>query len=295
MKLVWNLITWLCFLLSNIYSDSKRRYYCNENTFKGGIDKDDIAEIENHINTLRARVANGLENSTGDKVALPTAEDMNVILWDNDLEEYAQEWANTLNNNCDELYTCDKKDDRISKSYGNSAELVISTFNGGRSDNLARLFIMDMIDVFYYGEIGNMLGKNSLVVAYNDYWNSIGHLTTILWGPTKSMGCGYSASSLKDEPQTYKVIVVCEFGPGGNSQKNMVYSPGEQATKCENGRKDSRRWPGLCDKNQRKCKDYYCKEEEDFQPNDVVCDDENCFKCKSSKKGTCTQCLEGAI
>jgi len=129
MKLFWTwktkLMSLLILILNYTILTDKKAYNCNENDFKEKINKDDIAAIENHINTLRARIANGLENSTGDLIALPTAENMNVILWDDDLAEYAQEWANSLNNNCEEIYFNTKTDDKITKSYGNTAELII--------------------------------------------------------------------------------------------------------------------------------------------------------------------------
>lgn len=64
------------------------------------------------------------------------------------------------------------------------------------------------------------------------------------WAKTSLMGCGYAL--YKDGNFKSNEIVVCNYSPTGNYPGQSLYKKGKPCSKCEKGKKCSKKYPGLC-------------------------------------------------
>lgn len=71
----------------------------------------------------------------------------------------------------------------------------------------------------------------------------IGHLTQLVWSRSKLIGCALQLYTENDETQE---VTLCDYGPGGNVNRQPVYIIGERCSKCPPGAFCSPRYPGLC-------------------------------------------------
>lgn len=69
----------------------------------------------------------------------------------------------------------------------------------------------------------------------------------MLWADTREIGCAtsfYTTQSGGDK--WHHLILVCNYGPGGNYLGFPVYQIGEPGSNCPTGTKRNKRFKGLC-------------------------------------------------
>lgn len=79
----------------------------------------------------------------------------------------------------------------------------------------------------------------------------VGHYTQMLWSETTEIGCaaGYYTTHTKYGNRTKKwhhLLLVCNYGPGGNYISLPVYKVGKPAADCPANLARNKRFPGLC-------------------------------------------------
>ncbi|GBN24807.1 CRISP/Allergen/PR-1 [Araneus ventricosus] len=76
-----------------------------------------------------------------------------------------------------------------------------------------------------------------------------GHFTQLIWSRSWRIGCGYTSFK---EGSLYKKFYVCNYGPGGNTEKQPVYKKGDPCTACPvnsccgSSCRGGLSYPGLC-------------------------------------------------
>lgn len=198
----------------------------------GGLAHKDKALILHVHNQIRSAVANGWVSG------LPAATNMRVMMWDNELAQIAQRWADQCTEGHDQ--------------YRN-----IGRFPVGQ--NVALQWTYTHKDPKWKDRPDWISNINLWAKEYTDYgfplnyinpfrFNSnVGHYTQIIWGNTYLIGCGYAY--YKHPYKGYTKIYVCNYGPGGNIIGGKMYEEAKGKRKCTNPRLvPSKQYKGLCEK-----------------------------------------------
>lgn len=69
--------------------------------------------------------------------------------------------------------------------------------------------------------------------------------TQLLWAKTREIGCGFV---VKNKVRAYFIIIICNYGPGGNIYLEPVYEMGKHCSKCPVNTTCNNKYPGLCGK-----------------------------------------------
>jgi hypothetical protein len=159
------------------------------------------------------------------------ATNMRQIVWNDAIASNAQAWAN-------------------GKKFAHSTQAQRSNIGGynyvgenlyiqysTRKQNVGTFDYTAGIQLFY-DEI--KLFKES-VDKYTFNMNT-GHFTQVIWAETNAIGCGYSQYL---EGGWHKVLLVCQYGVGGNWGNSPIYKQGNAAASaCANGK--STTYSALC-------------------------------------------------
>ncbi|CAH1173570.1 unnamed protein product [Phaedon cochleariae] len=195
-------------------------------------DRQYILDIHNY---LRNKVALGHEKR-GEQ---PSAANMNAMSYDRELEFIAQCWANACKGNPLVHDVCRRshKFEYVGQNLGS----VSST-----SPNIDLVKSLKELILGWYDEVAD----------YNSTWiddtrpreKEIGHYTQLIWASTTTIGCAVSYySTVIDEENWYVLLLVCDYGPGGNYLGSPVYRLGKPCTECPKGRAlKNKVYQGLC-------------------------------------------------
>ena len=82
-----------------------------------------------------------------------------------------------------------------------------------------------------------------LTFVKNRFNSATGHYTAIVWAKTYKIGCGYTAYS---DGNWNKKLIVCNYGPAGNSIGSPMYQVGQSCSNCPENSVCSRKYSGLC-------------------------------------------------
>ncbi|XP_055852107.1 cysteine-rich secretory protein LCCL domain-containing 2 [Episyrphus balteatus] len=191
---------------------------CHGTLRASGITADEKKIILQEHNKLRQLVA------TGGFPGQPAAENMQEIVWDDELAARAQEWAN----NCE---------------FRHDPNRTIKRFTMGQ--NLAVIWStapLEPDDGDFPSRINNWFNEVQKY-SFGASWSpKTGHYSQLVWGETNLIGCGYS--EYKDRAK-YNKLYVCNYGPGGNVVGYNPYEIGKPS--CKNyGMDPSPRYRGLC-------------------------------------------------
>ncbi|XP_050701699.1 scoloptoxin SSD976-like [Eriocheir sinensis] len=190
---------------------------------------EDIKAILMTHNKMRMKVAMGKEER-GSPGPQPTAANMREMVWDMQLADLAQAWANQCSFSHDEYasrQTC--KDSTIGQNLliKDSADM----FNGKKL-NWPRAIHE------WYIEVENHPG--AAVQEFTSLMNgeaTTGHYTQLAWAESNKIGCG--ATQFGNQ-----VLFVCNYAAEGNVKPQAVYMSGQPASHCVSG--PSTFYPGLC-------------------------------------------------
>ncbi|XP_063606364.1 uncharacterized protein LOC134781210 [Penaeus indicus] len=205
------------------------------NAHRTGVSEAEKQEILEAHNTLRAKVARG-EEIAGDAGPQPTGADIRELVWNDELAQVAQAWA-----------------EQCKGGHDGYAKRRICSRNYAVGQNVFRKWGQNPESVWaeaiqsWYKEVANM--PNTYVDKFSGSPPSgkmIGHYTQLVWGATNEIGCGAVEFSSIKSSHTYSEskIYVCNYGRNGNSINSPVYTRGPTASQCSVG--TSTRYPGLC-------------------------------------------------
>ncbi|XP_065363743.1 transcription factor mef2A isoform X1 [Calliphora vicina] len=191
---------------------------CRGKLLAAGITEEEKEIVLREHNRLRQTVA------TGRYPGQPGAENMREIVWDNELAQRAQQWAE----NCEFRHDPHRTINRF--TMGQNMAIIWSTAplepdDGDFASRIQKWF--DEVQKYQFG----------------DAWSSkTGHYSQLVWGETSLVGCGFA--EYKDTSKFNK-LYVCNYGPGGNVVGLKPYEVGKPA--CSSyGMKPSSRYQGLC-------------------------------------------------
>ncbi|XP_040565552.1 venom allergen 5 [Lepeophtheirus salmonis] len=194
-------------------------------------DKDDILKIHNDF---RSKVARG-EEHRGVGGSQPPAANMNRLTWDDNLALSAQMWALQCPNAHDKNRLTPEFHDHPYVWVGQNLAFLWSSVKSSNRN------YEDMIKG-WYNEVSDFPSKNVKNYSNAGAKGVVGHYTTMIWGSTKKIGCGfvhhYDRTQLNNP---YKKTLVCNYGKGGNILGQEVYQIGKPGSKCPKGNEK-----GLC-------------------------------------------------
>uniref|UniRef100_A0A646QH87 Cysteine-rich venom protein n=1 Tax=Hemiscolopendra marginata TaxID=943146 RepID=A0A646QH87_9MYRI len=186
-----------------------------------GFDATAKATILDLHNKARQKVANGQQSGQ------PTASNMKELLWDDELALAAQDWAVRCIHDHPPL---EQKNTKKYKQYGQNY------YGGFGSDIIKHVGVAVKM---WYDEVKDL--NPNTVSSYDGNFRLYGHYTTIVWGDTSVMGCGYTK-----EASTDRVNIFCNYAPANYFVGKPIYRVGPTASKCRKG--ESTSYPGLCKK-----------------------------------------------
>ncbi|XP_044731398.1 venom allergen 3-like [Chrysoperla carnea] len=177
-------------------------------------------QLLNKHNELRNRVAKGNQNGQ------PSASNMYELVWDDELANIAQCYANKC---VFEHFRCE-----LPKSRGGFGQNIYGSF----SSNYPNKLNYDAAVQSWYNEVSVFPSNNVDKYKFN---GSYGHYSQVVWAESKRIGCG---AVLFKEGDWWKHQIYCNYGPPGNYIGSSVYHRGSPATSCSKGR--SNKYDGLC-------------------------------------------------
>ncbi|XP_051163695.1 venom allergen 3-like [Leptopilina boulardi] len=168
-----------------------------------GLNADQRREVVTIHNVLRQRVASG-EERRGRPGPQPRARNMPNMVWDQELANIAQRWANQCKFGHDKC--------RNVRRFGVGQNVAISWTSGTTPTNI----ITGLVTAWY----DEVAAFDSRQVEHVTKFDFVGHYTQMLWATSVRLGCGYVA--YRDRNQN-AVLLVCNYGPGGNIVGGKMY------------------------------------------------------------------------
>ncbi|CAG9768596.1 unnamed protein product [Ceutorhynchus assimilis] len=189
-----------------------------------------IVDIHNDI---RNHVASGQE-TRGTLGRQPTASNMNILQWDDELAEIAQRWADQCLGLDDEL----QHDECRKTNRFDVGQNVLTALTPTLEVPEISILILN-----WYKQVENILPSDLetfSVIKRGQY--IIGQYTQLIWAETKFLGCGIATfrnKNISNSKARYLHRLVCDYGPRGNVIGSSVYSKGAPCTKCPSAKCDS--------------------------------------------------------
>lgn len=202
---------------------------------RSGVTLSEREEILRVHNTLRAKVANGMEE-TGDEGPQPSGSDLRQLVWNEELAQVAQ----ALASQCRRGHDGSNQRRICSRSYAVGQNIFRQWSFNSES-------VWDSAVQAWYSEVRYM--PNTYVEKFTSTVPSrrvVGHYTQVVWGTTHEIGCGaiYYPSTINGITFPHTKIYVCNYGPAGNYVGSRVYTIGLPASRCPST--SSQDYPGLC-------------------------------------------------
>jgi len=198
---------------------------CSANTIFKTLSTEGKAAILDRHNLLRRKVAKG-EETGGINAPQPPAANMKKMIWNTELEEIAQRWADQCEFGHDSVRT---KLDGTSVGQNafigySSAEAAESVVQGGMADTAQS----------WYDEVTSP-GFDSQDISPFKFSSGAGHYTQVVWADSEEIGCALvyfkDTSALLD----YNNLVVCNYASAGNFQGAVMYQSGTACSACPTG------------------------------------------------------------
>ncbi|KAB7495209.1 Cysteine-rich venom protein LEI1, partial [Armadillidium nasatum] len=215
-----------CWISINHSSDKSTKYILNCILTNG--EEQDMQELEilDWHNSIREKVATGMETGAKDGKTLPKASNMHKLvscfnIWNEKLARNAQDWANNSisGNDCE---TCrETLNDAFSNVGQNIAENVAE--DAPTSSNFVTLMndlYTNQVKHFPESAINNYAAPTD-----EDY----SHYSQVIWGRTKEVGCGAVVREIGGINIT---LFVCDYRESGNRIGSPVYKTGNPCAEC---------------------------------------------------------------
>merc|ERR1712150_31504 len=169
-------------------------------------------------NALRRRVAKGEESGQ------PAAADMRELVWDDELEQIAQRWADQCTFEHDNVRTM-LDGTRVGQN-------LYQSFSSAETDQDGLDAAIDSTVQAWYDEVGDFSSANinPFVSASGP---ATGHYTQVVWAETDKLGCANVYFNEASQPSfPYTNLVVCNYAIGGNLIGGSMYSEGTACSSC---------------------------------------------------------------
>lgn len=163
-------------------------------------------------NSYRNKVAAGYSYGVNH---LPRATNMLQMVWDDELANLAQKWANTCpltSHDCDRCRVLDQFP---------VGQIIIEW--DGKMDQKD----LEMEFENYFNGLTYL--KQEHISSYSSS-NGKDRYTQLLWAKTWRIGCGFLYYSAPNEKS--KSSLVCNYGPAGNVEGDEVYKAGDACSAC---------------------------------------------------------------
>ena len=162
------------------------------------------------------------------------------LKWNNDLEKLASEWATSLkkNRNC--------KMQHSSTSYRRNAATFSYVGENLHWNFSSRAFTVDpehgskAVDNWYEEIRDYQYSKRGVVCAKRNKKEAIGHFTQVMWDQSTDVGCAYATCG-----GGTSLVVVCNYGPGGNFNQHKTPPFNEEAARRLNKHQINKKFGGL--------------------------------------------------
>jgi pathogenesis-related protein 1 len=158
--------------------------------------------------------AGTLEAHNAVRAAVETTNPLMPLSWSEDLAAVAQDWADTLADECAGIRH------RMPNQYGeNIAAQWSSNGTAGAYGPQAVDAWAAEIECWGFGTIAGTETCNSQCIAMQNS-NGCGHYTQLVWRNTKRVGCGYATCR---DGNLLMEIFVCNYDPPGNYRGQAPY------------------------------------------------------------------------
>jgi len=239
-----------------------------------GINKVGQESILKYLNEARNKVAGG------DEAGQPAAANMKKLVWNEDLAETAQRWADQCQHGHDTGHRATKDGTntgqngffgtfsrQISVEYGDYYDYDHLEQDSDRaSEKLVyweNLNIKELNEKTYdefmsgigqwtdawYAEVKDFKSDPSEGYVFQE---ATGHYTQDVWAETGEVGCGwtFSSKSKNDSWEYYEAMMFCNFLPAGNLIGAPIYKVRKAGDKlnCPDGYSADGEYPNLCSK-----------------------------------------------
>ncbi|CAL4060377.1 unnamed protein product, partial [Meganyctiphanes norvegica] len=206
---------------------------CSCEVHKAGVTDEEKEQILKVHNDYRALVASG-DEKRGNPGPQPSGSNIKELLWNDQLAEIAQRWANQ----CPFLQH-DTYANRRTCNFPVAGQNIYYTWTNSKKSVWERGIGR------WYNEVAQM--ANILVDFYAEDEETIGHYTQVLWAETAEIGCGAVVykTEFRDIKFNNAKIYVCNYGPAGNILGKSIYQRGSPASECIT--KKSNKYPELCE------------------------------------------------
>ncbi|KAI0222811.1 Peptidase inhibitor 16 [Lamellibrachia satsuma] len=144
---------------------------------------------------------------------MPPATDMETMQWDDDVAQYAAEWAQ-----CGEYFFQHREGANRNRSYGEN--LYISMSSGEDPVNVTDE-IKNGLNAWWREKDDYDFRSNSCEAG-----KKCGHYTQMAWAKSNVVGCGYARNCpIEGKPQyTSSFYLVCNYSPAGNFNGMKPYT-----------------------------------------------------------------------
>jgi len=176
-------------------------------------------------NELRRRVAKG-EETEGSPGPQPGAANMKKMVWNNELEEIAQRWADQCTFGHDSIRT--KMD---GTAVGQNAYIGYSSV---QMEEEVLQADMAKPASSWYSEVTDP-GFNSQNINPFVFTPGTGHYTQVVWADSEELGCAVVYFKDTSAPLDYNSLVVCNYAKAGNFLNSEMYQSGATCAACPPG------------------------------------------------------------
>ncbi|KAF6209045.1 hypothetical protein GE061_014788 [Apolygus lucorum] len=188
-------------------------------------------QLRNSINKQQRNTIVELHNQLRNKVASgkvlsqSPAQNMKELVWDNEMAQHAQTWAD----GCVFEHDPNRKDSRGQYFGQNLAMTMTSAQNNVNNPNIEYMINAWFNEVYKYGYTG----------GFN---HATGHYSQMIWASSNKVGCGLTSYS---SSKMYNTLLVCNYSPAGNVLGEHAYVKGSR--NCGKFRmSDSKKFNSLC-------------------------------------------------
>ena len=170
-------------------------------------------------NKLRSKIAQGRIPGQ------PPAANMRQLLWNTELENIAQRWAEQ----CKYATKHDANRNKLDNTLVGQCNWGWISITNESAKEVQKIALRAAKDWFN----GVKVFKPENIEPYK-YQHGTGHYSQVVWADTSEIGCGFAYFHEKDKDFT-NYTLVCNYAIGGNVIGGSMYIQGDTCSKCPKG------------------------------------------------------------